>query len=164
MGLAKKHPVVNVGYNDAIDYCNWLKEKFGGNWRLPREAEWEYAARGGNESKGYEYSGGNQPDAVGWYKGIANKQTNEIGQKKENELGIYDMSGNVCEWTSDWYFKDQYEYGTTPKKRNEAIDTLKVVRGGSWFTPAYRSRVAYRNYSNPVHTNELNGFRVVYVK
>ena len=93
-GWNDKHPMVNVNYNDAVAYCNWLGEEYGGDWRLPTEAQWEFAAKGGNNSKGYTLSGGNDLDELAWYANNAGGKTQSVGLKKPNELGIYDMSGN----------------------------------------------------------------------
>ncbi len=102
-GWIDTHPIVNVSYDDAVAYCDWLSDKTGELYRLPTEAEWEYAARGGKQSKGYKYSGGQSIDMTGWYNGNSNKQTQAVAQKRPNELGLYDMSGNVWEWCKDWY-------------------------------------------------------------
>ncbi|GAB1444009.1 formylglycine-generating enzyme family protein [Ignavibacteriales bacterium] len=166
----KLHPVILVSWNDAIAYCNWLSEQEGlqktysgcgssitcdfkaNGYRLPTEAEWEYAARGGNKSKGYKYSGSNKLDEVGWYGGFSNngnrereEGTSEVGKKLPNELGIYDMSGNVDEWCWDWYGETYYR--TSPGKNPKGPDTgvYRVYRRElayhweGWF--------AFRNYS-----------------
>ena len=102
------YPVVKISYNDAISYCEWLSQKTGKKYRLPTEAEWEYAARGGNLSKGYKYAGSNNLDEVGWHKENSGERLHYIGQKKPNELGLYDMSGNAREWCMDWYNVNYY--------------------------------------------------------
>lgn len=101
-GWIDAHPIVNVNYDDAVAYCDWLSDKTGELYRLPTESEWEYAARGGKQSKGYKYSGGQSIDMTGWYDGNSNNQIQAVAQKRANELGIYDMSGNVLEWCKDW--------------------------------------------------------------
>ncbi|WP_282776075.1 formylglycine-generating enzyme family protein, partial [Phaeodactylibacter xiamenensis] len=101
-------PVENVSWNDVQDFIVKLNRMTGGNYRLPTEAEWEYAARGGNRSRGHKYSGSDNLGSVGWYRDNSDKKTHPVGKKTPNELGLYDMSGNVWEWCSDWYDKDYY--------------------------------------------------------
>ncbi len=97
------HPVIYVSWYGARAFCNWLKGKTGKNYQLPTEAQWEFAARGGNKSRGYKYAGSDNLDIVGWYDDNSGGGTHKVGQKRSNELGIYDMSGNVWEWCQDWY-------------------------------------------------------------
>lgn len=160
-GLNNSHPVVNVNYNDAVSYCNWLGEEYGGDWRLPTEAEWEYAARGGNKTNGYTYSGGNDLESVGWFSDNAGGQTQRVGRKKANELGIYDMSGNVWEWCRDWYGKDYYSSSPKDNPKGPATASYRVLRGGGWINDATYCRVAFRNYGDPSLRNYGRGFRVV---
>jgi formylglycine-generating enzyme required for sulfatase activity len=116
-------------------------------YRLPSEPEWEFAARGGRQTKGYTYSGSSILDDVGWYSDNSGGATHEVGKKQANELGIYDMSGNVWEWTGSWDRGSEGSY--------------RVIRGGSWNVIAVDCTVAYRDYySYPVNRYGSNGFRV----
>ena len=160
-GWQDKHPMVYVTYNDAVSYCNWLGEKFGGDWRLPTEAEWEYAARGGNKSNKYTYAGGDELEKVAWFEDNAGEQTQAVGRKKANELGIYDMSGNVWEWCKDWYGKDYYKTSPATNPKGPTNGENRVLRGGSWYYGATDCRVANRDASAPSNRNRGSGFRVV---
>ena len=160
-GWQDKHPMVMVNYNDAVAYCNWLSEKYGGDWRLPTEAEWEYAARGGNKSRGYTYAGGNDLWDVAWYEDNAGGQTQSVGRKKANELGIHDMTGNVWEWCRDWYDEDYYSNSPSANPRGPSSGSFRVLRGGSWNHSATYCRVALRSYSAPSFRRTFRGFRVV---
>jgi formylglycine-generating enzyme required for sulfatase activity len=141
----EQHPVVNVSWDNAIAYCKWLSEQTGKNYRLPTEAEWEFAARGGSRTKGYPYSGGKNADSVAW---LAHKSdgTMPVAQKAANELGLFDMTGNVWEWTNDLYDKSGRFY---------------TLRGGAWDIGVKNNRIAYRNPLAPTSRNHNKGFRVV---
>jgi sulfatase modifying factor 1 len=158
-GWVDSNPIVYVNYGDAVAYCDWLAEILNVNYRLPTEAEWEYAARGGKQSAGYKYSGGRSLDNAGWYDANSNKQTHLVAQKKANELGIYDMSGNVWEWCKDWYGNYSSDAQTNPKGATSG--TIRVVRGGDWFNSANYCRVASRDGIDPSPRNINYGFRVV---
>lgn len=159
-GWQDKHPMVNVNYNDAVSYCNWLGETYGGDWRLPTEAQWEFAVRGGTKSNKYTYSGSDDLDEAGWYADNAGGKTQSVGRKKANELGIYDMSGNVWEWCKDWYDKDYYTSSpsTNPKGATSGAD--RVLRGGGWDCSATLCRVAFRINYDPTFRYFNLGFRV----
>jgi formylglycine-generating enzyme len=161
-GWEDRLPIVHVSYNDAVAYCNWLSEKFGGNWRLPTEAEWEYAAKGGSQSRGYTYAGGNELEELGWYMYNSWDQPNPVGTKKPNELGIYDMSGNVSEWCADWYGDYSPNAATDPKGPSSGEG--RVLRGGSWFYYENTSRITNRSYHAPTGSLIVSGFRVVLSK
>ncbi|MCR4620306.1 MAG: formylglycine-generating enzyme family protein [Paludibacteraceae bacterium] len=173
------NPVDNVSWYDALRFCNKLSEKSGlepcynfrrGNtvefnasangYRLPTEAEWEYAARGGSLSKNYLYAGSEDVDMVGWHKGNSKGETHEGGLLQANELGLYDMSGNVWEWCWDWY-ASEYEQGpqTNPTGPNYGVERCR--RGGGWYSVAKSSRNTNRIGTPP--TTKLNyvGVRVV---
>ena len=172
-------PVENVSWYDAVEYCNRLSKKEGltpcysgngnnitCNWhangyRLPTEAEWEYAARSGINKDDYIYSGSNDRDEVAWYRLNSGKITHDVGTKKANSLGIYDMSGNVSEWCWDWY--DEAYYSKSP--RNNPTDTsagsYRVFRGGSWGYNSGRCAVSCRFSLYPNYRSYYLGFRVV---
>jgi len=179
-------PVIYVNWNDAIAYCNWLSEKENlpkaydnnGNlldkngsittdpskvlgYRLPTEAEWEYAARGGNKSKGYIYAGSDDVDDVAWYKLNSKAKTQEVGKKSPNELGLYDMSGNVYEWCSDWYGHYTNSAKTNPYRTSNSFGFFRVSRGGSCYNVEKDTRVAHRNGWNPTVPFDNFGFRIV---
>ncbi|NER13510.1 SUMF1/EgtB/PvdO family nonheme iron enzyme [Leptobacterium flavescens] len=160
-GWQDNHPIVNVSWQDAVNYTNWLSDKLGQKVRLPYEAEWEYAARGGNKSKGYKYSGADGIDEVGWYDGNSGKSPQAVASKKANELGLYDMSGNAWEWCMDIYGGDYYANSPKNNPRGEANGDANVIRGGGWHIGASFSSVAYR-YGSPFtgEVYEYFGFRV----
>lgn len=162
-GWQELHPVVNVSYTDAIAYCDWLGQVYGGQWRLPTEAEWEYAARGGSNSQGYLYSGGNEMEKLGWLVLNTEAQTQAVGHKAANELGIYDMSGNAWEWCQDWYAETYYANSPQHDPQGANSGSYKVQRGGSWSNTAEDCRVTYRGYASPEDQVENYGFRVVLV-
>lgn len=154
-----KQPIVGVSWNNVVAYCKWLTKKTGKNYRLPTEAEWEYAARGGNKSNGYQYAGSNTLSSVAWNTDNSGNKTHPVGQKSPNELGIYDMSGNVWEWCSDWYGDYSASSQTNPKGANSG--SYRVDRGGGWISGAVDLRVAIRNYYAPAYRGINLGFRLV---
>lgn len=155
------HPVIHVSWNDAQSYCEWLSKTTGKTYRLPTEAEWEYAAIGGNQSNDYKYSGSNSIDAVAWYKNNSNNTTHAVGTKAPNELGIYDMTGNVWEWCSDWYGRYSSDAQTDPL--GAAFGKDYVLRGGSWYNDD-DCRVTNRNGNNPNYRGSRAGFRIVLIQ
>ena len=156
-------PVINISWNDAIAYCRWVSDQTGTVVRLPTESEYEYAARGGNRSHGYVYSGANNVDAVAWYSSNSQAKSHEVGTKAPNELGIYDLSGNVWEWCEDWYHQN-YENAPGDGRAWDIADQYnpyRVVRGGSANGAAYCSSVGFRFFLLPYFHDNLIGFRCV---
>lgn len=153
------NPVEEVSWNDCQEFIKKLNQLTGINFRLPTEAEWEYAARGGNKSNGYKYSGSNSIGEVAWYNGNSGKGTHEVGTKAPNELGIYDMSGNVWEWCSDWY--DRYSSMVQTNPTGPTSVSFRVFRGGSWGDGAQDCRVPNRGSGTPSGGYCLIGFRLV---
>ena len=153
----ENHPVSGVTWHGARAFCRWLSNKTNRKYRLPSEAEWEYAARGGQQSKSYVYSGSNTPAEVAWFN---TNQTHPVGQKASNELGIYDMSGNVAEWCYDRYDNDYYENSPISNPRNASNGKSRVIRGGHWAKGAEECRVASRTSLRPDYSYEIYGFRV----
>ena len=119
----------------------------GRRFRLPTEAEWEYAARGENRSQGYKYSGSNNLNSVAWYADNSGNTTHDVGLKSPNELGIYDMSGNVWEWCSDWY--GNYSSSSQTNPTGSYSGSIRVSRGGSWYSDARYCRVSTRSNFTP---------------
>ena len=161
-GLKDDHPIVNVSWDDAIAYCTWLSAKDNKHYRLPTEAEWEFAARGGAKGKGYPYSGAKTPDSVAWFSSHSNG-TMPVAQKLPNELGLYDMTGNVWEWCSDWYDAGYYiqKVKDNPQGASRGLGSkFYSLRGGAWDIGARNSRNTYRNPLAPGSRNHNKGFRV----
>jgi formylglycine-generating enzyme required for sulfatase activity len=154
-------PVNNVSWDDIKVFISKLNRKTGKNYRLPTEAEWEYAARGGSKSKGYKYSGSNDLNSVAWYDKNDNNKPHAVGSKNANELGIYDMSGNVWEWCSDWSGDYDAKAATNPKGALGKNETSHIVRGGSWFYEAWSCHVALRDAYDPKEARGQIGFRLV---
>ena len=150
------HPVIHISWIDANAFCKWLAKVTGKNFRLPTEAEWEFAAKGGVKSKGFRYSGSDNYDEVAVYK---SKNTAPVGTKKPNELGIYDMSGNVAEWCNDWHGKYSRESQVNPQGPSTGL--YRVSRSASWFDE-YRSDTVRRSGFNVTMTGSKYGFRVAY--
>ena len=152
-------PVEYVSWNDCQTFISKLNELTGKNFRLPTEAEWEYAARGGNKSQGYKYSGSNTIGNVAWYDGNSSSRTYDVKTKQANELGIYDMSGNVWEWCQDWYGSNYYSNSPSTNPTGPTSGSSHVLRGGSWFSSARNCRVSGR-HSYPDYRSSSNGLRL----
>lgn len=169
-------PVYNVSWKDAQAFITKLNEMTGRNYRLPKEAEWEFAARGGVMTKDFQYAGSNEIDEVGWYRDNANAKPHPVGTKKANELGIYDMTGNVSEWCADDFkylepqVKKDFYYANTDtfslykidegdKIKNKLIEGRKVMKGSGYFHEKSRCGVAYRRACSPTDKYTF-GFRL----
>ena len=153
-----QRPVELVSWNDCQEFITQLNQLTGKNFRLPTEAEWEYAARGGDRSQGYKYSGSNTIGNVVWYYDNSNSQTHNVKIKSPNELGIYDMSGNVYEWCQDWY--GNYSSGSQTNPTGPSSGSYRVLRGGGWCSDAGNCRVSTRSNYDPDYWFNLIGFRL----
>ena len=159
IGLGDNYPAYYISYNDVLSFISKLNSLTGRTFRMPTEAEWEYAARGGNKSKGYRYSGGNTLDNVGWYEENSGEKTHPVAQKSANELGLYDMSGNVYEWCSDWYGSYSSSSQTNPKGPRTVSG--RVMRGGGWdYSYATSCRVAFRSMVSSSNRYDISGVRL----
>lgn len=155
-----QHPVIEVSWYGAVAYSKWLSEKTNKKYRLPSEAEWEYAARGGKKTNDYKYAGSNTIDEVAWYTTNSGGKTHPVGQKKANELGIYDMSGNVWEWLQDCWHDNYIGAPTNGSAWTSGECTRRVLRGGSWFNNVNDCRVALRDWDDPSDRYSNYGFRL----
>ncbi|MBL7784692.1 MAG: SUMF1/EgtB/PvdO family nonheme iron enzyme [Chitinophagales bacterium] len=153
-------PVENVSWDDIQVFLQKLNKHTNQSYHLPTEAQWEYAARGGNKSKGYKYAGSNDVDIVAWYSDNSGQRTHQVGQKEPNELGLYDMSGNVWEWCSDWYSEDYYKNSPVNNPTGSNNGTDRILRGGGWSNSAEGCRITYRDHDIPTNRNRINGFRL----
>ena len=153
------YPVENVSWFDCQEFIGKLNARTGMRFRLPTEAEWEYAARGGDRSKGYKYAGSGNLDEVGWYGGNSGKHTHPVGEKKPNELGLYDMSGNVWEWCQDWYGDYSSEAQKNPTGPQSGY--IRVLRGGSCWDRTRSCRVSSRGDFVPGYGFDGSGLRLV---
>ena len=153
-------PVDRVSWSDAKDFIKRLSQLTGCTFRLPTEAEWEYAARGGSKSRGYKYAGSDDVDAVAWYGGNSDCNTYPVSQKAANELGLYDMSGNVLEWCSDRW--GGYSSGAQRNPTGPGSGSSRVLRGGSYYDGERYCRVSDRNYYSPAYRYYGHGFRLVF--
>ena len=153
-----QRPVENVSWNDCQKFIKKLNRLTGKEFRLPTEAEWEYAARGGKYSRGYKYSGSNNADEVAWYDSNSGSKTHPVKTKKANELGLYDMSGNVWEWCNDWWGCYQSNSQTNPTGPSEGES--RVLRGGGWCYFDMGVRVSRRDYLTPGYRHIIIGLRL----
>ena len=151
-------PVEKISWDDCQTFITKLKLLTGKKFRLPTEAEWEFAAKGGTKSQSYTYSGSNKLSDVAWYKDNSSSMTQEVGTKSANELGIYDMSGNVSEWCQDWY--EAYSSSAQSDPTGPISGSYRVFRGGGWLSSAGGCRTSSRSSSTPEDTGSDLGFRL----
>ena len=152
------NPVENISWEDCQTFVRKLNQLTGQSFRLPTEAEWEFAARGGADTIDYVYAGDNIPNNVAWHVDNSMATTHIVATKSPNQLGLYDMSGNVCEWCQDWY--GTYEMSNQKDPQGPANGSYKVYRGGSWYFDARYARVSQRNYHTPTFSNYNIGLRL----
>jgi len=152
-------PVEQVSWDDIKEFIKQLNLLSGRAYRLPTEAEWEYAARGGAAGSTTKYAGSNNIDNVAWYTNNSGSKTHPVGQKKPNELGLYDMSGNVWEWCGDWY--GNYSSGSQANPKGSPTGSYRVIRGGCWYNDTSICMLAIRDKGSPGDNNSCVGFRLV---
>ena len=170
MAVMGTNPSFFVGEDLPVDCVSWemindhflpkLRSMTGLNFRLPSEAEWEFAAGGGNKSNGYKYSGSNCIGEVAWNMENSNRMTHSVGQRNANELGLFDMSGNVWEWCNDWYSGVYYSSSTSNNPVGPVSGTHHVLRGGGWSSNAWSCRILYRHHDSPTGWSALYGLRL----
>ena len=144
-----QRPVERVSWDDCQEFIEKLNSLTGKQFRLPTEAEWEYAARGGKYSRGYNYSGSNKANEVAWYYGNSGSKTHPVKTKKANELGLYDMSGNVFEWCNDWYDDNYYRNSPQTNPTGPSRGENRVLRGAGWNISSWSVRVSDRHSHTP---------------
>lgn len=177
-GWNDNYPVTNVTWFDAVNYCNWLSKQDGfkpaykvigpnvacdftaNGYRLPTEAEWEYAAKGGTKTKNTLLAGSSITEDIAWFVKNSGRRPHAVGTKLPNELGIHDMSGNVWEWCWDWYNQEYYKIEDGKNPKGPIRGEKKTVRGGSWDSQENYLRTANRISTSPDKTNEFYGFRL----
>lgn len=157
----KDMPVTNVSWEDCQSFTKKINEITGKEYRLPTEAEWEFAARGGAKSQGYLYAGSNNLVEVGWFKDNSGEAIHIVAEKRFNELGLYDMSGNVWEWCSDWYGPYRLDAKGSDNPKGPDNGQRRVMRGGCWNNNVYGCRTAHRVRRDPDSRHGSYGFRLV---
>jgi len=163
-GLGDEYPAYRISYEDCQSFLTALNSKLssqlgsGEQFRFPTEAEWEFAAKGGNKSQGYTYSGSNNLGDVAWYYDNSGSTTHQVKTKSPNELGLYDMSGNVWEWCYDW--NDSYSSSAQTDPTGPTSGSYRVKRGGGWSSFGLVCRVAYRRGNSPSNRDDYLGFRL----
>lgn len=154
-------PAWGISWENCQLFIKKLNRLTGKNYRLPTEAEWEYAARGGNQSRDYLFSGSNNLDDVAWYDDNSKGKLHPVGEKNPNELGLYDMSGSIWEWCSNWYGSDDYRNSSATNPQGPSSGSYRVCRGGSWCSDRQQCRSFYRNADVPNYNDDDFGFRLV---
>jgi formylglycine-generating enzyme required for sulfatase activity len=154
-------PVENISWYDAQRFIDKLNKLNRGHYRLPTEAEYEYAARGGNKSRNLAYSGSNDIRDVAWYENNSGLKSHPAGQKKPNELGLVDMSGNIWEWCSDWFEMYYYKVSPSDNPQGPAKGDTRVMRGGTWVSVDEGCMVTARAAMQPAYKDKFIGFRIV---
>ena len=150
-----------VSWNDVQEFILRLNQKAGKRFRLPTEGEWEYAARGGGKRE--KWSGTSNDGELGqyaWHSGNSGSRTHPVGEKRANGLGLYDMSGNIWEWCSDWYGENYYQGSSRDNPEGPGSGSRRVVRGGSWDKPPWNMRAANRVWGDPAWRRSYSGFRL----
>jgi formylglycine-generating enzyme required for sulfatase activity len=169
-GEGDYYPIYYITYEECEKFCEKLNQLLykqlpeGYKFSLPTEAQWEYAARGGKKSKSYTYSGSNNILSVAWYIDNCKLQIHEVGKKSKNELGIYDMSGNVWEWCKDWFDLNYYRHSPSTDPTGPDKGYYRILRGGSWRSSAQGCSVSFRNARPQNNRGDNYGFRVALVK
>ena len=153
-------PVEMISWNDCQEFIKKLNQLTGRTFALPTESQWEFAARGGNSSKGYKYAGSDSLDEVAWFRANSKSQTHPVKQKKPNELGLYDMSGNVWEWCNDWFDINYYQSSPESNPQGPTSGFISVLRGGSWGNGAWYCRVSCRGCGDPGLRGNAGGMRL----
>ena len=153
-------PVDCVSWDDCVEFCRLLSHKTGKRFRLPTEAEWEFAARGGNKSNSYKYPGSNNVYEVAWCIGVSDSIPHAVKTKKPNELGIYDMAGNAWEWCGDYWGANYNDYHEI-NPQGPSTGEYRVHRGGGWLNAPTYCRVSYRYKAMQTRRNDFRGFRLV---
>lgn len=157
--LGGKYPIENISWNEVNEFIQKLNQFSGKNYRLPTEAEWEFASKGGIHMESFYFSGSNVPSSVGWFYSNSDSKIHEVGQKAPNTLGIYDMTGNVSEWVQDWF--NFYEESEQNNPSGPAYGDLKINRGGSCIASSKNCRNTYRSLNSPNDKSGEIGFRLV---
>jgi len=166
MGIVPAHfdgddlPVEQVSWDEAQEFIKRLNAMTGRKYRLPTEAEWEYAAQGGANAKGQRFSGYRFLDDIAWYEYNSNGRTQRVGAKQPNELGVYDMVGNVWEWVNDWYDKNYYKESLVSNPYGPKRGSERVYRGGGFDSYEQHCRVSLRNYNRPGYRTINLGLRL----
>ena len=159
-GVGSNYPMYYVSWDDCQEFITKLNALTGKTFRLPTEAEWEFAARGGTKSQGFTYSGSNTVDDVAWYFDTSSSTTHPVATKAPNELGIYDMSGSVYEWCNDWYSRSYYTSESQTNPTGPDSGSNRVWRGGSWAGDARACRVSNRSSKDPTYRGNYLGLRL----